>query len=197
MGGVRMCVATRTVRGVILAAALGLLLVAAGGCTGSHVQAKKTLTPAKKPSAIVVQDVAMYDKMWDHLVPHFQKGVVAKLKELQSFESVIYPLEGQTPDSAVALSGRITEVEKGNAALRWIVGFGAGQERVKGTFFIRNVQGEELLEFEAEETYAGGLGIGGAGFVDIEDLMLKFGESVAKRTSRWAEGKPIEQTTVK
>jgi hypothetical protein len=28
----------------------------------------------------------------------------------------------------------------------------------------------------------------GGGFVDIEDLMLKFGESVAKRTSRWAEG---------
>jgi hypothetical protein len=139
----------------------------------------------------------MYDKMWDHLVPHFQKGVVAKLKELQSFESVIYPSDGPMPDSAVALSGRITEVEKGNAALRWIVGFGAGQERVKGTFFIRNAQGDELMEFEAEETYAGGLGIGGAGFVDIEDLMLKFGESVAKRTSRWAEGKPIEMNTVK
>ncbi len=44
---------------------------------------------------------------------------------------------------------------------------------------------------------SGGLGIGGAGFVDIEDLMLKFGESVAKRTSRWAEGKPIEMNTVK
>jgi hypothetical protein len=192
-----MGIASRRLNALLLAGALALLLIAASGCTGSHAQAKKALAPAQKPSVIVVQDVAMYDKMWDHLVPHFQKGVVAKLKELQSFESVIYPSDGPMPDSAVALSGRITEVEKGNAALRWIVGFGAGQERVKGTFFIRNAQGDELMEFEAEETYAGGLGIGGAGFVDIEDLMLKFGESVAKRTSRWAEGKPIEMNTVK
>jgi hypothetical protein len=192
-----MFAARTVVRGVMLAAGLGLLLIAASGCTGSQAQAKKALTPAQKPTVIVVQDVTMYDPMWNHLVPHFQKGLVNALKEDRKFESVIYPFQGQVPESAVALSGSITEVEKGNAALRWIVGFGAGQEKVKGTFLIKNQQSEELLEFEAEETYAGGLGIGGAGFVDIEDLMQKFGESVAKRTSRWAEGKPIELNTVK
>ena len=90
------------------------------------------------------------------------------------------------------LSGKITEVNKGSEALRWIVGFGAGRARVSGSFTISNTIGETLAKFDALEAYAGGLGIGGPGFLDTEDLMRRFGKTIAEKTVQWSRGEKIE-----
>jgi len=102
-------------------------------------------------------------------------------------------MPAELPESSLIISGKITEVTKGNAALRWIVGFGAGKAKVKGNFEICNAKSMTLLKFEADESYAGGAGIGGAGFLDMEDLMRRFGETIGKKTVLWSRGEKIEE----
>ncbi len=49
-----------------------------------------------------------------------------------------------------------------------------------------------MIRFSGGESYAGGVGIGGAGFLDMEDLMRRFGATVADTVGRWAKGEKIE-----
>ena len=50
-----------------------------------------------------------------------------------------------------------------------------------------------VAEFDAEESYMGGAGIGGISFLDMEDLMRKFGRRVAERVIRWSRGLPLAE----
>jgi hypothetical protein len=92
----------------------------------------------------------------------------------------------------VVLRGTITEVDKGSAALRFLIGMGAGQARVKGDFEIARPDGAVLASFSARESYLGGAGIGGAGLVDTDELIKRFAETVAKTTRDWARGEGIK-----
>lgn len=47
------------------------------------------------------------------------------------------------------------------------------------------------VKFEAQESYAGGAGIGGANYLDIEDLTQRLGKTVAIRTVLWLRGEKI------
>ena len=95
---------------------------------------------------------------------------------------------------AVVLSGRITEVEEGSAALRFIVGMGAGQARIRGEFEIAAPDGATLAKFSARESYLGGAGIGGVSMLDMDGLMKRFAETVAEATRKWATGQSPEAT---
>ena len=81
------------------------------------------------------------------------------------------------PPGSAVLVGTITEVAKGSSALRFFVGMGAGQAKVKGSFEIRGPNGESYVRFTSHESYLGGAGIGG-GVLDLEDLLKSFGETV-------------------
>jgi hypothetical protein len=115
------------------------------------------------------------------------------LKRNGGFEAVVVERPSEPPLGSIVLVGTITEVDKGSAALRWIVGMGAGRARVSGDFEIQSPGGAVLAKFSAQESYLGGAGIGGAGFLDMEDLVRRLAETVAKITRDWAHGKPIEE----
>jgi hypothetical protein len=53
--------------------------------------------------------------------------------------------------------------------------------------------GTERAKFTARESYLGGAGIGGAGFLDMEDLVRRFAETVAETTRKWARGEKIDE----
>jgi hypothetical protein len=116
---------------------------------------------------------------------------VERLTEEKAFETVTETPPDIPAAASVSLTGTITEVEKGSAALRWVVGMGAGQAKVKGVFEIKDAAGATLVRFEARESYLGGAGMGGAGFVDMEDLMKRLGSTVGKTARRWSRGEPI------
>jgi hypothetical protein len=167
------------------------LLVAA--CTFQAVRPEVSVVPAQRYTTFVVADIQAKDKLWDPLVPHFKRGVVERLTEEKAFETVTETPPAAAPAaSTVALTGTITEVEKGSAALRWIVGMGAGQAKVKGVFEIKDAAGATLVRFEARESYLGGVGMGGAGFLDMEELMKRLGSTVGKTARRWSRGEPID-----
>jgi hypothetical protein len=170
-----------------------LILWSMAGCTFKNVKAELATAPGEKYSVFCVGDISVDDKLWDPLIPHFRRGLVKELTEQKVFEAIHDPAPANLPESSLVLSGKIIEVTKGSAALRWLVGFGAGKAKVKGRFEIANFKGTPLAKFEADEAYAGGAGIGGAGFLDMEDLMRRFGETIGKKTVQWSRGEKIDE----
>ena len=85
----------------------------------------------------------------------------------------------------VIVVGTITRVDQGYAALRFWVGLGAGQAKMAGDFEVRTARGEILHKFHGRESYFGGWGIGGWDFLDMGDLALRFGETVAEQAMDW------------
>jgi Domain of unknown function (DUF4410) len=163
------------------------------GCTFKTVKPEFVTAPPQKYSIAAVGDIVMEDKLWDYLIPYFRRGLVNGLLEQKAFEKVLDSAPESLPESAILLSGKIYEVNKGSTALRWIVGFGAGRAKVRGVFEICGCDGKKLVKFEAQESYAGGAGIGGANYLDIEDLTQRLGKTIAIRTVLWSRGEKIEE----
>lgn len=179
----------------ILVLALTLALVASG-CTFRSV--KPTLgdahAAASQPRAtsIVVGDIAAGDALWDAYRLHVSRGITDWYARNAQDLRVLTTKPAAPAPGTVILVGTITNVDKGNAALRWIVGMGAGQAKVNGDFEIQSLDGAPLVKFSARESYLGGAGIGGAGFLDMDDLMKRFAETVAETALKWSRGQPIE-----
>lgn len=184
----------RSMKKALRIALLFSMPLAAGlaGCTFKSITPEVLAAPTQKYSAVVVGDLTTEDKLWEYLVPHFRRGFVQHLTEKKAFDNVMDPAPVSLADPAIRFSGKITEVDKGSTALRWIIGFGAGRARVSGVFEIRDAGDQTLARIEAKESYAGGAGIGGAGFLDMEDLMRRFGETMAEKVIQWSRGEKVE-----
>jgi len=170
---------------------LAALLVA--GCTFSAVKPELVGSPPKNtPPTLILGEIRVADPLWESAKPHFRRGVSDWYTRNGGFQSVLSePPATPAPDS-ITLTGTITEVDKGSTALRWIIGMGAGQAKVKGEFQILGPDGAVLTTFTARESYLGGAGIGGAGFLDMDDLVRRFAETVAETTRKWAGGEAID-----
>jgi len=169
---------------------IGMLLSA--GCTFSAVKPEVAGTPPSRPPAVlIVGNVAVASPVWESHVPRFRHSIADWLMRNGGFGSVLLTPLSETPPDGVVLAGTITEVDKGSTALRWIVGMGAGQAKVKGDFEIRDPGGRVLTRFTARESYLGGASIGGPGFLDMDDLVKRFAETVAETTKKWAAGQPV------
>jgi len=176
----------------VLTLATLLLVGATAGCTFKQVSPEVLKAPPQKYPLLVVGDITCGDPLWEPLVPHFRRGLVTRLKEQKAFDEVMDSAPTPLPEGALYFSGKISEVEKGSAALRWIVGFGAGKAHVSGSFELHDAGGQSLAKLTASESYLGGAGLGGAGYLDMEDLMGRFGESTADRIVKWSRGEKLE-----
>ena len=164
-------------------------LVLAAGCTFSSVKPEMSGTPPPQPpKTLVVGDIKVTDPIWESYRLHFTRGLFEWFKRNGGFDAVVEAAPATPAPDSIVLTGTITEVDKGSTALRWIVGMGAGQAKVKGDFEIRSPAGEVLARFSGRESYLGGAGIGGAGFLDMEDLVRRFAETIAQATRGWARG---------
>lgn len=169
---------------------VGMLLSA--GCTFSAVKPEVVGTPPSRPPAVlIVGNVEVASPVWEIHVPRFRHSVAEWLTRNGGFGAVLVKAPSETPLDGVVLAGTITEVDKGSTALRRMVGMGAGQAKVKGDFEIRDPGGRVLARFTARESYLGGASIGGSGFLDMDDLVKRFAETVAETTKKWAAGQPI------
>ncbi len=178
-----------------LAVVLSFALLTAA-CTFKDV--KPTLMPtaneAKRPTVttIVVGDIVAADPLWETYRLHVSRGITEWYGRNASSLKVLTAKPATPSEDTVVLVGRITEVDKGNSALRLFIGMGAGQAKMKGDFEIRRLDGVLLAKFSARESYLGGAGIGGAGILDLEDLARRFGETVAESALKWSRGESME-----
>ena len=162
--------------------------IALSGCTGTTVKPSLTHQDARKTySTVAVGRIAASDELWHNYTVEIQRELAAELIASKAFSQVLDSMPTAPPADALTVSGRITEVEKGSAAARWIVGFGAGRAHMTAEFELKDASGNQLGTYSVRKTYAGGAGIGGAGFLDMDDLASKLGKAAADSLAEWAK----------
>ncbi len=177
----------RTHRLSYLALLVGIVAFSSA-CTTTTITPEFSQTPTAKYETVIVGDITTDNELWQSRVANFRQGLTQRLTESQAFDKVLTVAPEKLPPSSILLSGRITEVDKGSKALRFIIGFGAGKAHASGLFRIRDDSGDVLAKFESREAYSGGAGIGGVDFLDVDDLMQRLGEETANSVIRWSQG---------
>ncbi len=169
------------------------IVVLLGACTTTTITPVLVRpAPEQKIDTVVVADLTSEDELLDLYIPHLRQGLVARLREAEDFREVIVGSASPIPPAAIVVSGKLTEIDKGSTVARWIIGFGAGRAIARGTFEIKDAGGAILARFESRKAYSGGAGIGGANFLDMDDLVRKLGEETANSLIRWSNGEPLE-----
>ena len=170
-------------------------LFAFAGCTTTSIKPEFVQKPAGTYDAVVVGDLKIEGETWQHLLPHFKNGLIKQLKESKAFGQVLASAKNPSPAKSVVISGRITKIDRGSAAARILIGFGAGASEAEGTFEIHNTAGAVLARFGASESYAGGAGIGGWDMVQMEELLENLGAATARSVARWSRGESLEPSS--
>jgi hypothetical protein len=177
-----------------LTVVLAALLFTGGmaGCTAKNFNPQISTFPTRHYASVAIGDIGIYDLHYDYLLAFFRRGFVDTIRQKQVFETVEDPAPAPLPESSLLLTGRITAVDEGNEALRWLIGMGAGKAIAKGTFVLSDASGRTLSKFEAQESYSEGAGVGGVGVIGVEGLMKALGETIALRTIQWSKGEPLQ-----
>lgn len=157
-----------------------------------------TITPdmAMQPPAniqtyrtVVLGSVDATQPEYAGLAQFFREGFVRRLKELKAFDAVSDNPAAAPAPGTIVVTATLTEVDKGDAALRLFVGMGAGREHATAHLTAKGSDGNALGAFEVRKAYSGGAGIGGASFLDVEDLATQVGEQAAQSLVDWSQGK--------
>ena len=169
------------------------IVVLLGACTTTTITPELVQpAPEQKIDTVVVAELTSEDELLELYIPHLRQGLVARLREAEGFREVIVGSASPAPPAAIVVSGKLTEIDKGSTAARWIIGFGAGRAIARATFEIKDAGGAILARFESRKAYSGGAGIGGANLLDMDDLVRKLGEETANSLIRWSNGEPLE-----
>jgi hypothetical protein len=169
------------------------IVVLLGACTTTTITPELVQpAPERKIDTVVVAELTSENDILNLYIPHLRQGLVARLREAEDFREVIVGSASSAPPAAIVISGKLTEIDKGSTAARWIIGFGAGRAIARATFEIKDAGGATLARFESRKAYSGGAGIGGADFLDMEDLVQELGEETANSLIRWSNGEPLE-----
>ena len=169
------------------------IVVLLGACTTTTITPELVQpAPEQKIDTVVVAELTSENDILNLYIPHLRQGLVARLREAEDFREVIVGSASSAPPAAIVISGKLTEIDKGSTAARWIIGFGAGRAIARATFEIKDAGGATLARFESRKAYSGGAGIGGANLLDMDDLVRKLGEETANSLIRWSNGEPLE-----
>ena len=166
-----------------LMAAVSLLTA----CTGTTIRPETVRESVQHYGIIVVGDVSGKDELWKSYAVEMRRSLSTELGASKAFTQLVDPAPPTTLPDAVRVTAQITEVAKGSEAMRWIVGFGAGKAHMTAEFKLLDPAGAELGTFSLKKTYSGGLGIGGAGMVDMDDLANKLGKQAADAIVVWSK----------
>lgn len=168
-----------------------LALLAASGCANTTITPAQAVKPTQTYNTVALGEVSVSDALWAPYIPYFKKGFTEQLQK-EGLTNAAEPAPDPLPADAISISGQLTEIDKGDRALRLLIGFGAGRETAQGSFEIKDAQGSVLAHFESREAYSGGVGIGGGDFLDAEDLTQRLGEETAKAVARWTRGQALD-----
>lgn len=169
------------------------LLFAVSACTTATITPESAPPPptvAQTYRNVALGTVDATQPEFAYLVPFFREGFVRRLKELNAFDSVTdNPSTPPAPaPGTLVVTATLTDVDKGNVALRFFIGMGAGREHATTHLIVKSTDGNTLGAFDVRKAYSGGAGIGGVSFLDIDDLMTQVGEQAAQSLVDWSKG---------
>jgi hypothetical protein len=168
-------------------------LFALGACTTVTVTPEDTAAPKEAYKTVVVSFQTPSNAYVGDYGPFFREGLLRRLRELKAFDTIVEAPNTPSGPDALYVSATLTDVDKGNEAVRWLVGFGAGREHASAELDLKSADGKPLGHLEIRKAYSGGAGIGGAGFITIEDLTKQVGEQAAQSLLDWSQGKDVKR----
>jgi hypothetical protein len=131
-----------------------MLAIMLAGLALVGIQAKAS----QKPALVVAQvEVSPDYQMPSDWLANFTSRLVELLKYSQKFAKVSGPGDAPESDPAQTLHVTIVGFKKGSRALRYAVGFGAGQEKLKATVVLDGPDGAALFSQEFTSTTTMGL----------------------------------------
>ena len=157
------------------------------GCAATNITPAMIQSAEHSYPVAVVGDVGVNDTLWQNYGVEVQRALASKLMESMSFAQVSAGDASPPVMNVVLITGKVTEVDKGNVAARWIIGFGAGAAHLSAEFQIARPDGSVIGKFTVRKTYAGGAGLGGANLLDMDDLATQAGEESAKVIATWTK----------
>ncbi len=167
-----------------------LMLVGACAMTTATVTPEIVTKPTKVYDTVVVGDVTIInDDLWFYLLPLFRASLVRQLKQDRAFETVLNTAPNPIPESAILVTGRITEIDTGDAVVRFLFGIVAGGAKARGTFAIHDASKRLLAKFQTWERPSGR--IPSWDMAKMEELVKNLGKETAKTVVRWSRGKDL------
>lgn len=128
--------------------------------------------------------------------------LLAKLEALDVFTTVmddktVLSSEAISAPKVLVMKSKITELDPGNRALRYLVGFGAGSTKVQVETEIRDSKTKQLYFMSSDRRLAAFGVFGGDSKGYILDSLSKIAEAHALFIKRIASGGKIEKPSVK
>ena len=117
-----------------------VFMVLLGACTTTTITPELVQPAQENIDAVVVTDITTDNELWELYLPHVRHGLVTNFRVRRIRKSDRRVIRA-APLSSVTVSGKLTEIDKGSTAARWIIGFGAGRAKARGTFEIKNPAG--------------------------------------------------------
>lgn len=110
----------------------------------------------------------------EHRLLQIQQAIVQELKADFSAAKVVMTESEKCPENTESLlvGGKITDFKKGNKALRYLVGFGAGAQKVQVLVGLNSGDGKLVAEEDIVDRKFAGL-LGGSENKGIEDFAEK------------------------
>ncbi len=144
--------------------------------------------PAAAYRVIAVGAVLAADEDLGHTAAALaRRSLVAELIKSREFSEVLDAAPNPPQPGTLLTSGKVTEIDKGSTALRFLIGFGAGRARMAGEFKLSDTGGSTLAQFSVSKECSGGAGIGGADLVDMDTFATQLGEAAANATVNWTQ----------
>lgn len=162
-----------------------LVLLFLTSCTTTSFKSEVAQRPPAEAATIAVGPITAKDEeMWHGYAVTIRRGLAEQLTKLRGADRVVLLAPGTSLPNGMTISGELTEFEKGDIALRWIIGFGAGQARATSRFQVADPAGVVLARFTTSKAYSGGAGMGGADLMGADDLARQLGEK-GRGCDRW------------
>ena len=175
--------------------AVPMLVGAAVPATVDAARPEKT-APAAAPGAVDCIEVKLFavaeekvdgqtdraEKIPARNLELIQAGVVKHLpKEARGIIARPFGDGGAcaNPATSAVLAGDILDFRKGNMALRYLVGFGAGSQKVRVRLTLNRKDGSQIAQTEIADTKWGGA-FGGTNTKGLDDFAEKAAEAAAK-----------------
>ena len=180
-------------RGSRLVVAVSLLVFSGlvSSCTSTIITPQVVQPAPRHYQTLAVGDIWAADTLWEGRLPFLRRALTERLREKGAFVEILDPAPDVLPPQTVLVTGQVTDVQKGNKALRLLIGFGAGAASAAGVFELSDDDGTTLARFASSKAYAGGAGIGGFDLVDMDDLMQQLGKETADTIIRWTKGESL------
>ena len=126
---------------------------------------------------------------------YFQSETVRRIREANLFAKVVNLSETSFtpgPEKTLKLQGKITQLDPGSRALRYVVGFGAGRSKAQAELYFVDAQSEEVVMVIADRRVAAYGVFGGDSEEHLQESFGDMARDLARFLTRLSKGEPPE-----